>query len=193
MGELTIQIDTREKAKAIKKIIKHFDEQGIKWISTKCYVGDYVSLENSRLTVDRKQNLTEVYGNVINDHVRFKAELVRAKELGIQIVILVEHGGNINCLEDVREWDNPRRFLYKKNTKKLLIAKGLVEKHDIFDCEELYNICKVNHIKVFKPPVKSEQLYTAMLTMSERYGSIWNFCNKDETGKRIVEILGERK
>ena len=60
------------------------------------------------VVVDRKQNLLEVAQNVCQDHKRFKAELIRAKEAGIHIVFLVEHGRSVRSLEDVKAWVNPR-------------------------------------------------------------------------------------
>ena len=53
---MDIQIDSREKARAIKKIIKIFDENGIKHFSSKLLVGDYMSLDNPRLIIDRKES-----------------------------------------------------------------------------------------------------------------------------------------
>lgn len=105
---MIVQIDTREKQKAIKNILKEFDNQGVKHISSKMYVGDYVSLDNSRLVIDRKRNLQELCVNVCQDHKRFKEELIRAQESGIKLIILCEHGGNIKTLEDVNNWVNPR-------------------------------------------------------------------------------------
>ena len=105
---MTIQIDTREKARAIKQIVSYFDEMGIQHYTSKLYVGDYMSLDNPRVVIDRKQNLQEICGNVCQQHERFINELKRAKENGIKVIILCEHGGNIKSLEDVREWVNPR-------------------------------------------------------------------------------------
>lgn len=105
---MTIQIDTREKARAIKQIMSYFDEMGIQHYTSKLYVGDYMSLDNPRVIIDRKQNLQEICGNVCQQHERFINELKRAKENGIKVIILCEHGGNIKSLEDVREWVNPR-------------------------------------------------------------------------------------
>ena len=55
---MIIQIDSREKAKAIQKIIEEFDRQGIKHPVSKLMVGDYMNYDNPRVIVDRKQNLT---------------------------------------------------------------------------------------------------------------------------------------
>ena len=105
---MIIQIDTREKSKAIRKILADFDRAGVKHISSKLYVGDYMNLDFPRLVIDRKQNLSELTNNVCQEHKRFTAELKRALDAGIHVVILCEHGGKIETLNDVREWVNTR-------------------------------------------------------------------------------------
>lgn len=105
---MDIQIDSREKARAITKIISYFDANNIRHYSSKLFVGDYMSLDNPRLIIDRKQNLQELVGNVCQQHKRFTAELQRAQDTGIKIIILCEHGGNIKALSDVNYWYNPR-------------------------------------------------------------------------------------
>lgn len=103
-----IQVDSREHAHAIQKILAEFDRQGVEHFVSKLYVGDYVSLDNPRRVIDRKQGLSELYSNLCQAHARFAAELTRARAAGIELIILVEHGGKIKSLEDVREWQNPR-------------------------------------------------------------------------------------
>lgn len=105
---MTIQIDSREKAHIIKHILDDFEEMGVQYFSCKLPVGDYASLDNPRVAVDRKHNLNEVASNVGQDHRRFAAELARAQKLGIRLTILIEHSRNIKRLEDVVHWKNPR-------------------------------------------------------------------------------------
>lgn len=105
---MTIQIDSREKPKAIQRILAEFDRQGIKHFVSKLPCGDYCDLDNARFCIDRKQNLNELVGNVCQQHERFIAELKRAQELGIRLVFLVEHSAAIGTLEDVQAWKNPR-------------------------------------------------------------------------------------
>ena len=105
---MTIQIDTREKQRAITKIIQTFDDREVRHISSKLYVGDYMNLKNPMVIVDRKQNLSEVVQNVCQGHKRFIAEIKKAREAGIQLIFLVEHGGAIRTLRDVQDWYNPR-------------------------------------------------------------------------------------
>jgi ERCC4-type nuclease len=103
-----VQIDSREKAKAIQKILAQFDSDGVQHFVSKLPVGDYMSLDNAKLCIDRKQNLSELCSNVCQQHDRFRAELQRANQYGIKLVILCEHGGQIKSLEDVINWKNPR-------------------------------------------------------------------------------------
>ena len=94
---MIIQIDSREKARAIQKIVAEFDRREIKHPVSKLMVGDYMNYDNPRLIVDRKQNLSELCSNVCQDHDRFRRELMLAKENGIKLVILCEHGNDIEC------------------------------------------------------------------------------------------------
>ena len=98
---MTIQVDSREKARAIQKIIFEFDKQGVKHFVSKLPVGDYMNLDNPRIVIDRKQSLSELCGNVCQGHERFRAELERANEYGIKLIVLCEHGGKIKTLKDV--------------------------------------------------------------------------------------------
>lgn len=108
---MVIQVDTREQK--YEHVTKYFDSQGIKWVKSKCVVGDYVNLENPMVVIDRKKDLQEVAGNVCQQHERFIRELELAKELGYKMFVLVEEPAMI-CLEDVCHWYNWRR---KKNPK----------------------------------------------------------------------------
>ena len=60
---MTIQVDTREKPQAIKTITAAFDRKGVQWFRSKLTVGDYMSLDDARLVIDRKRRLEELCGN----------------------------------------------------------------------------------------------------------------------------------
>lgn len=153
---MIIQIDTREKARAIQKILAEFEKQGVKYFNSKLPVGDYISLDNAKLAVDRKQNLLELCNNVCQQHKRFIAEIERANEFGIKLVILCEHGGKIKSLDDVLNWVNPR-------------------------------------LKESPLAVSGERLYRILITIRNKYGVDFLFCDKRQTGKKIIEILGGEK
>lgn len=164
---MTIQVDTREHAKEWERIKGQFDALGVQYFRSKMYVGDYQSLDNPRLVIDRKKDLQEIVGNVCQQHERFKAELLRAKEQGIKLVILCEHGADIKSLEDVYFWQNPRKYQIRwktvngKRVKDVISAKA----------------------------VDGNQLYKSLCTIRDRYNVDFVFCRKEETGQKIVDIL----
>ena len=106
---MIIQIDSREKARAIETILREFDKQGVKHISSKLYAGDYIDMEHPLLIIDRKQNIREIASNVTSEHKRFKAELEKVKEIGAKMIILIEEdtidGKPIESLEDIMLWE----------------------------------------------------------------------------------------
>lgn len=160
---MTIQIDSREKARAIKNILQFFDENEITYFQSKLYIGDYMSMDNPRLIIDRKQNLNELCSNVTSDHDRFRKELLKAKNNGIQLVILVEHGKGIECLEDVIFWKNPR-------SEKRVKVDG-----------------KFQTVKT--KATTGQTLYNILCTLERKYGVKYAFCDKENTGHEIVRIL----
>lgn len=168
---MQIQVDTREHTKEWERIKGQFDALDVQYFRSKLYVGDYQSLDNPRLVIDRKKDLQEMCGNVCQQHERFKAELLRAKEQGIKLVILCEHGEDIKSLEDVFFWQNPRKYQIRwktvngKRVKDVISAKA----------------------------VDGNQLYKSLCTIRDRYGVDFVFCQKKETGEKIIEILGHDK
>lgn len=149
---MIIQIDTREKERAVKKILAEFDRRNITHISSKLYVGDYMSFDNPRVIIDRKQNLLEICTNVCQQKKRFTAELARASQAGIRLIILCEHSKDIKTLDDVKQWINPR-------------------------------------LKESPMAVSGERLYKILLSLKNRYNVEFEFCDKMNTGSRIIELL----
>ena len=164
---MIIQIDSREKARAIKKIVEEFDKQGIRHPISKLMIGDYMNYDNPRMIIDRKQNLSELCSNVCQDHERFRNELVKAQENEIQLIILVEHGKEVRRLEDVIWWENPRRWKRRKNP-------------DTGKWEEIET-----------KAMTGETLYKILKTQERKYGVKFMFCEKKDTGKEILRILKE--
>lgn len=171
---MVLQIDTREKPSELKRIQKQLDDLGtVKCIRSKLYIGDYMLYENPTVVIDRKKDLLELCGNVTQQHERFKRELLRALDAGIKIIVLVEHGKGIQSLDDVYLWENPRRKIAKWRTNKVT---GRREKYF-----------------VSPKAVNGEQLYKSLCTIRDRYGVTFEFCTKEETGRRIVEILTKHR
>ena len=155
--------DTRQQASKHKYKHKWFEENGIEVIRTKLMCGDYTLPTNQSICVDTKFSILEICGNVCQQHDRFRRELLRSKEAGIKLVILVENEDDVSCLEDIIFWENPRRHMRKKVDGK-------------------WQSIKTN-------ATTGETLYKILTTLQEKYGCEFQFCTKEETGKRILEIL----
>lgn len=114
--------DSRQKPDKNKWIRLQLEELGYKVVRSKLYVGDYQFADSGNIVVDTKQNLQEVVSNVTQQHIRFRAECLRAKEAGIQLIILIKES-KVKCLADVFGWFNPRRIYSKKATTGPTLAK----------------------------------------------------------------------
>lgn len=82
----------------------YFEKHGILYRVEKLDVGDYM-LDGGKISVDRKYGMEEISKNLTNkdDNIRFMAEIRRAYEAGIKLVILIEQRG-ITCHDDVAAW-----------------------------------------------------------------------------------------
>ena len=85
-----IEIDSREKPKAITSIIDYFEQHNIEYVTNKLLFGDYRDYNKPGIVVDRKHNIDELAKNCAGDHDRFRRELERAKKAGATLYILVE-------------------------------------------------------------------------------------------------------
>lgn len=161
---MVIQCDTRQKhtQKNHKAKEAYFVSQGFTVLKSKLAVGDYMFPTGS-ISVDTKKDCVELYGDLIQDHVRFRNECILAKECGIRLVILVENELGFTKPEDIMQWKNPQMFRWWKSGK-----KG-------------------------KPPAPNLTLLKIMHSMATKYGCEFRFCKSADAGKQILEILTEGK
>ena len=164
-----IQCDTRQKRKHHDRKEKYFVEQGYKIVSSKMLVGDYCIPSNGSVVVDTKADISELYGNLIQQHDRFHRECVLAQEAGIKLYILIENKSGVTCVNDVMKWNNPQMFRYYK-ARRLAITNGSKEP---------------------KPPASNVQLVKIMHSMNRDYGVEFLFCKPQEAGAKVLELLGE--
>lgn len=102
-------VDTREKPRAIVRILAEFDRRGVEYVRRALNFADYADPDRlPGIVIDRKQNLIEVASNVTIDRKRFVREIERCNRAGCRLIVLIEHGGQIRQLEDVIRWKNPR-------------------------------------------------------------------------------------
>ena len=97
-----------------------------------------------------------------------RRELVRAKEAGIQVIILCEHGNGIMDLTDVFFWENPR----------LARRKWVVEDG------------RPKQVPAYPNATSGPQLLKILTTIREKYGVQFAFCDPARTGETIVRLLG---
>ena len=148
-------VDSREKPKAIKSILKEFERRGVHYSVTKLFIGDYQDYGNPFLLIDRKQSIQELAANCTRDHERFRAELERAKSVGARLVILVEQNRykdrerwiRVETIEDLMLWESPHTT------------------------------------------IRGEKVYRVLRAWIAKYDIAIQFCDKRQTGKKILEIL----
>ena len=164
---MIIQADTRQKKKHHEAKEKYFKEQGIEVIHSKMLVGDYCIPGKGNICVDTKANITELYGNLIQDHVRVRSEIQTAQKTGIKLYILVENKDGITDINGVKNWKNPRMIHYFKEKRKAIM----------------------NGAKIPKPPASNIQLVKIMNAWERDYGVTFKFCSPEEAGAKVLEIL----
>lgn len=199
---MRIAEDTGQKRKKHETKHKWFADNGIELVTLPLPVGDYILIDDAvqavldrkakrgievkkmdllgvtKVSVDTKRDLLEVYGNRCGKaHPRFRDECILAQENGIQLIVLVEDGFKIKTLEDVKSWVNPRLYDYCKMYR--IPTRG----------DMMANIQEFVEHGGDKPPQSGVWMYKTMRTMSERYSVRWEFCDKRSTGKRIAELL----
>lgn len=159
-----------------KHDLKHewFEKNGIEVRRTKLYVGDYTLPTNQSICVDTKQSLQEIIGNFQSQHERFRSELLRSKEAGIKLYILVEndfqwisrskniYNNPVKDIKDLFSWKNPRAFIFKGG-------------------KQAYPNC-----------AKGSWIAKTCMTMEKKYGCKFVFCKPDESAKLIIDILEGR-
>ena len=130
-------IDSREKPKAIKTIIKTFDEAGIRYETSKLLFGDYMDYSRPNLVIDRKQNIAELAKNCTREHERFRRELERVTAAGAELVLLVEQnryksGGDwisVNGIADLMLWSSPHTQI--RGEKVFRVLASWVNKYNL--------------------------------------------------------------
>lgn len=121
-------VDSREKPKAIKSILKYFDSVGLAHESTKLFIGDYQDFNHPQIIVDRKQNIAELAKNCSADHERFRRELQRAEKAGATLVLLVEQNRykdrdqwiRVGSIEDIMLWTSPHTTIRGEKVYRVL-------------------------------------------------------------------------
>ena len=105
---MVIIVDTREKPRAIVKILAEFERKGVTVVRRALNFADYFNPAAPDRIIDRKQNLLETANCCVQDRKRFLREVERCNRAGCRMIVLIEHSPRIRSLEDVIGWKNPR-------------------------------------------------------------------------------------
>ena len=179
--------------------IKHnyWEDNGIEIMRYRLPVGDYV-LANDKIMdvlarkkmrgiqpkmmdfmgtydvcVDSKFDISELVSGVCGkQHDRLRDECILAKNNGIRLIFVVENKGGlikgtrdiynptIRDLSELSQWKNPRRFIYRSGKQ------------------------------LYPSATRGISLMKACYTLKERYSCDFVFTTPEESGKRIIELLG---
>lgn len=136
MSDFLILTDTRQQKE--KHIIKAFDKQNIKHIQTKLESADYMALRfqdgefvfDYSILIDTKKDLLEMAGNLCHtlEHQRIVREIELGQKLGCKRFIFLIGEDNINSLDDIKNWSNPRTQV--KGETLLKVMKTFKQHHN---------------------------------------------------------------
>ncbi len=112
----------------------------------------------------------------VSRHGFFHRGLKRSEHGQVKLYVLVENNDGVRNLDDLKKWENPR-LAYRKRTNKVIGT---------------YKNGKPKYLTVRKFPtaMTGEKLSKACRTMQERYGTTFLFTTPEESGRKILELLG---
>lgn len=127
--------DTRNKIGSHE--LKHaaWEAHGDKVVRCALSCGDYAL--PPKVAVDTKANIAEIAQNIGGakaEHERFRNELIRAREQGTHLYILVENEEGIRSVQDVRSWVNPRLLDSSKAITGERLAKAMQTMMERYGC-----------------------------------------------------------
>ena len=111
-----IFIDSREKRNL--HITEYFDKIGQFYSPPVALAyGDYaLSRTNPKLSVERKSSILELSGNLGKHHVRFRNELLRARDCGAKVIVLIEEE-TLPC-----DWKSKRTKMTGAQMQKIMVT-----------------------------------------------------------------------
>ena len=119
--------------------------------------------------------LKEVQQLYVKRHGFFHRGLLRAKNYGVQLYILVDNTDGVEDYDSLFRWVNPRRRIMINSEEQI----------------GYYKNGNPRYKKIQKYPncMMGEQLAKACLTMEKKYGCKFLFCKPQEAGEMIIQIL----
>lgn len=160
--------DTRQQARKHNNIEKWMATHGVDFAPRAAALpfGDYM-LEGSNISIDSKQDVQEVAGNIGRDHARFVRECDRAAEAGYRLYILVEEHPEYADRDLLATW-----------------VSGVCRR--CRKCDPLESKCVARRFK----PLNGPTLRKIIDRIEYDHGARFLFCDKRDTARVICELLG---
>ena len=183
-----IQFKSMNKGEIAKRILKIGEEYGINEIHQKL-IWSLITDDDS-LRFPEKEISDYCFRNGIPEgalkkfqelyvkrHGFFHRGLVRAKNYGVKLYILVDNKDGMTDIDSLFRWVNPRRKILVRTNEVIGWAKNGSPRYK----------------KVQKYPhcMMGEQLAKACLMMEKKYGCKFIFCRPEEAAPKIIELLTE--
>ena len=126
-----LQEDTRNQPGKHQNIHDYCQKEGIKVVRTKLLVGDYMLTGpgTGGISVDTKYGVPELAMDIFQSHERFRRELIRAQECGIQLIILVEEvlpGGRLDLWKSPLGKDGKPKYKFDP----VILRKAMITMQD---------------------------------------------------------------
>lgn len=138
---MTIIEDSRQQKGKHDAKTAYFTEAGVELYRSKLAVGDYAL--PPRISVDTKRSISEIAQNICGtakEHQRFKRECIAAKEMGTQLVILIENEDDVVDLTTLKTWVNPRSVIAPNCVQGERLAKAMITMSERYGV--LFKFCK---------------------------------------------------
>ena len=168
-ADQVLLVDTRQQAG--KHAVKDawFAAHGVATERRKLDFGDYM-VAGSNVSVDTKQSVQELAGNVGREHARFVRECERARAAGFRLVVLVEEHPEYANRDLMVGW-----VPYACRT-----------------CMRCRPLTDRGCLRYRGKPLGRARLARVLATIEERHGVRFEFCRREDTALRICRILGVR-
>lgn len=98
--------DTRQQKSKHLNIHNYCKRAGIEIVSKCLSVGDYMLAGNDTVSVDTKQDLTELACDLQADEKALNKKYRKCYEQKIMLIVLIEDGA-YSCTADIAKWRNP--------------------------------------------------------------------------------------
>jgi hypothetical protein len=164
---IKILCDTRQQAGKHRNIDTWLGAHGVPYEYKKLDYGDY-QRTGSNVSIDTKQGLVELSGNLGREHARFVRELDRASAAGFRLVVLVEAGERYEDRSLIEGW-------VPYPCKRCRMCDPLVD-----------DGCRRYRCR----PMQGSSMVKIMATLERRHGVRFAFCSKRDTARTICDLLG---